>query len=376
LSVRIRVRDLGLRVLAVLSVAAGCLAAAASAGADTPFGGDPTQAVTPGLACEAGAPPYFFGASTCLWTWTRQGVGSDIAPLPVTGGTGTVTSVTLPAMANPGPMQAVVLTAALQASSNPAIPNYLCCQVKAISPTFTVPANQVTTVPLSLAVSSTAEANLSNPGETSFGDEMAISVLSPSASLPIKYTGATALNSADGGDLDNAYFPAPTSTNQEFMTPTDPGGYQLLARFNLAGAPVAGPAPALAATPGPAAKGGVKLGGTTFRPGANGKTLTLGKATNPPTATTTQTLTLPTAGAARAGGKAKVPLVLGRGKTTVPAGKSAPLKLGLNAKGRAKLARRGKMKATLTIVATNPQGEAQILTRSVTLKLAKRKPKA
>jgi hypothetical protein len=352
-------------------VASAFLVAAGAATADTPFGGDPTQTVTPGLTCAGGAPPYFFGAESCLWTWSRQGVGSDIVPLPVTGGTGTVTAVTLPAMPNPGPMQAVVLTAGLSATYNPAMPQYVCCQVKAISPTFTVPANQVTTVPLSQPVSATAEANLSNPGETSFDDEMAISVLSPTASLPLLKTGATGLY-GEPADVDNAYFPAPAATSGEFQTPTDPGGYQLLARFNLGAAPTPAPAPAPtpAPPPGPAAKGGVKLGGNEFRPGANGKTLNLGKATNPPTATTTQTLTAPGAAASRAG--AHEPLVLGSGKTTVPSGKSAPLKLGLNKKGLARLAKH-PLKATLTIVATNSQGESQTVTRSVTVKPPKAK---
>ena len=53
--------------------------------------------------------------------------------------------------------------------------------------------------------------------------------------------------------------------------------------------------------------------------------------------------------------------------------KSAPLKLGLNAKGRALLGKRGKVKATLTIVATNSQGEAQTVTKSVTVSRPKKK---
>jgi hypothetical protein len=381
MSARVSVRSVRRRALAALAaVVAALLLVAATASADTPFGGDPTQAVTPGLSCQAGAPPYFSGSASCTWTWTRANVGSDIVPLPVTGGSGVVTSVTLPAMPSPGPMQAVVLTAALVASSNPGIPDYVCCQVKAISPTFTVPPNQVTTVPLELPVSSTAEANLSNPGEASFGDEMAISVLSPTASLPLLKTGATGLY-GEPTDAAFAYFPAPTTTSGEFRQLTDPGGYQLLARFNLGAAPTPTPAPAPAPTPapapaakGPAAKKGVDLGGTTLRPAANGKTLNLGKATNPPTATTTQTLTLPTAGAARAG-KAPKPLVLGSAKTSVPSGKTVPLKVPLNAKGRAALASRYSLKATLTVVATNSAGESQTVTKTVTVKSARPKRK-
>ncbi len=375
--------------MAVALVGCALLVAAGTASADTPFGGNPNGAVSAEATCESGAPPYFHGAPTCTWWWQRissSGSGSDIVPLPVAGGTGVITGVTLPAMPKPGTMQVVVLTAALAASNNPAIPDYICCQVKTLGPTFTVPANQVTTVPQNLAVSATREANLSNPGETSFGDIAAISVLTPGASIPVRYTGNS--NVAAGGDGASAYFPAPTATSGEFAQATDPAGYEMMAQFTLGATPTAAPAPtpapAPAPTPGPAAKGGLKLGGTTFRPGGDGKTLALGKATNPPTAATTQTLTLP-GGAARpaaaldgpfatpaAAARVSAPVVLGKGKTTVPSGKSAPLKLTLNSKARAKLAKAHKLVATLTVVATNAQGESQTLTRTVTLKQAKK----
>jgi hypothetical protein len=382
MSARVSVRDLRRRALVATAViVAACLGAASAANADTPFGGNPNGAVTPNFTCASGGPPYFFGASTCTWWWTRLGAGSDIVPLPVGGGMGVITSVTLPAMPNPGTMQVVILTAALSATNEPSKPEFICCQIKTLGPTFTVPANQVATVPQSLAVSATQEANLSNPGETSFGDIAAISVLTPGASIPVRYTGNSDI--AAGGDGASAYFPAPTATSGEFTQATDPTGFEMMAQFNLGATPVA-PAPAPAPTPapapapkakgGPAAKGGVKLGGTTFLPAANGKTLNLGKATNPPTAATTQTLTLPTAGAARAG-KAPRPLVLGSAKTTVPSGKTIPLKLALNAKGLAALAKRHSLKATLTVVATNSAGESQTVTKSVTVKSPSAKKK-
>jgi hypothetical protein len=378
LSSRRSVWALGRRAfLATALLGCALLASAAAASADTPFGGNPNGAVKPGFTCESGGPPYFYGAPTCTWWWTRLGAGSDIVPLPVEGGTGVITSVTLPAMPNPGTMQVVILTAALSATYEPSRPEFICCQIKTLGPTFTVPANQVTTVPQSLAVSATREANLSVPGETSFGDIAAISVLTPGASIPVRETGNSDI--AAGGDAASAYFPAPTATSGEYRQATDPAGFEMMAQFNLGATPVApgpapAPAPAPAPTRGPAAKGGLKLGGTELRPGADGRTLNLGKATNPPTAATTETLTLPTAGASRAG-KAPKPTVLGTAKTTVPSGKTVPLKLGLNAKGRAALARRGGLKATLTIVATNTQGETQTVTKSVTVKRAKALPK-
>ena len=365
-------------LVATALMACAFLVAAGTASADTPFGGNPAGAVTPGVNCENSGQP-FVGAPTCTWWWSHAGVGSDFAPLPVTGGTATITSVTLPAMPNPGTMQVVILTAALSATNEPSKPQFICCQVKTLGPTFTVPANQVTTVPQSLAVSASKEANLEHPGETSTGDIAAISVLTPGASLPLRYTNQTAINSPSAFEVDEVYFPAPTATSGEFRQGVDPAGFEVMAQYNLgtgAGAAPA-PAPAPAPTPGPAAKGGVKLAGKAFQPGGDGKTLALGKATNPPTATTTQTLTLPAAAArpgtrASAAGKPKKPVVLGKGKTTVPAGKSAPIRLTLNSKARAKLAKGHPLKATLTLVATNAQGESQTVTRAVTVKPAKK----
>jgi hypothetical protein len=368
--VRLPGRRLRRRALAAAAlVASACLVVAGAASADTPFGGNPNGAVTPGVSCENGGAPYFLGSPTCTWWWSHYGGGSDIVPLPVTGGTGTITSVTLPAMTNPGTMQVVILTAALSATTEPSKPQFICCQIKTLGPTFTVPANQVTTVPQNLAVSASREANLSVPGETSFGDIAAISILTPGASLPLRYTGQTPITSPSSFEADEVYFPAPTATSGEYRPSVDPSGFEVMVQYNLGGTPAApAPVPTPAAVPGPAAKGGLKLGGNTFTPGGDGKTLGLGKATNPPTAATTQTLTLRTGAARASAGKAKPPVVLGKGKTTVPSGKSAPLKLTLNSKARAKLAQGHSLKATLTVVATNAQGESQTVTRAVTVK--------
>jgi hypothetical protein len=378
-------RTIGGKTVAALACL-GLLFAPAAASADTTFGGDPNQGINTGYTCASGAPyeafgeffayPGTAGSQSCMWGWSNPAVGSDIVPIPVTGGSGTVTSVTLPAMPNPGPMQVVVLTAALNATSTPSKPDYICCQVKQVGPTFTVPANQVATVPQSLHVSATEEANLSIPGDTSFGDLLAISVLSPSASLPIRYTGNQSVSNFDGV---YAYYPAPAGANGEFKSPYNVVGFQMLARFTLAldgaaTAPPAGP-PAAPPAPGPAG-GGLKLGKGATRLGADGRTLGLGTATNPPTAGTTQTLTIPRpaarASAAKPNRKPK-PLVVGGGKTTVPAGKTVPVTAQLNAKGRGLLEARGQLNATLTVVATNSKGEAQTVTRPVTIKPAKKK---
>ena len=129
---------------------------------------------------------------------------------------------------------------------------------------------------------------------------------------------------------------------------------------------------------GPAA--GLKLIGKPVRVAGNGRTVILGKATNPPTARTIQTLTVPAARAARASASrtkdAKKNLVVGRGKAKVADGKTAKLKLKLNRRGRAKLRKKGKLKARLTVVAVNAAGEKQTVTRRVTIRPAKRKKRS
>ena len=351
-------------ITTVLSTLTGTLLLAPGAGADTTFGGDPRQAITPGLTCSFGAPTgfgetVFIGTQnspSCMWNWSNLAVGTDIVPIPVTGGSGTITSVTLPAMPNPGPMQVVVLGSALSAGSSPSQPDFICCQVKQVGPIFTVPANSVTTVPQGLRASATEAANLSLPGDTAFGDLVGISVLSPTASLPVRYTGATSVTNFDG---TYAYYPAPGGPNGEFVPPYDASGFQMLASFTFALDGTGGPAAGPAAT----AAGGLKLFKKPVRVGANGRTVTFGRASNPPTATTTQRLTA-LGGAGAAAAKAAKPVVYGRGKTTVPAGKSAPVRLKLNRKARAKLRRKHKLKASLTVVSANAQGETQTRTRT------------
>ena len=219
----------------MLAAVIGATATTAIARADTTFGGDPTQAITTGLSCSGGAPPYFHGSTSCMWNWSFPGGGiGDGLPFPeTTGGSGTVTSVTLPAMPNPGPMQAVVLTGTEQASNTPSEPNYYCCQIAAISPTFTVPPNQVTTVALNLPVSSAPTPNFADPGEQGSFDGMAISVLDPNASLPLLEDQSHAIIGNGNGWLNKAYFPAPAQTDMEYVTPTDPSGYEMLAQFHL-----------------------------------------------------------------------------------------------------------------------------------------------
>ena len=378
------------RAFAALLVAVAALGiSAADAGAVT-FGGDPTQPVSPQANCTSGVSPFFttVGAQSCLWFWSHVGVGSDLVPTPVTAGTGTITGVTLPAMPNPGPMQVVILGDALAATTTPSTPDFICCQVLEFSQTFTVPANQMTTVALNLPVSWSAEANLSVPGDIGTGPIAAISVLSPTASLPLAYTGAASTPNFDG---DSAYYPAPTQTNMEYVTPLDPAGYRMLASFTGvatgggAAMPTPTPTPTPTGTPtptptplptGPAAPlGGLHFGtGPLTTPNPAGP-VTLGQATNPPTVSATQTLTGLLGGAASAAKHAKQkpkPTVLGTGSTTVPAGRTVPLTIKLSGAARRYLTKHHSLKATETIVARNSAGQTQTTTRTVTIRLTRK----
>jgi VCBS repeat protein len=90
--------------------------------------------------------------------------------------------------------------------------------------------------------------------------------------------------------------------------------------------------------------------------GPKGK-LIIGSASNPPTATTVQTLT--------AKGK-----LLGRGRTKIATGQTKSLTLKLNRKARKKLKR--TTKAKLKIVATGPTGKTAVLRKAVRLRRPER----
>jgi hypothetical protein len=367
----VRYTTLGMLAAAAVSLFLALSAATTIARAETKtFGGNPAGEVDTQIDCEDGAPP-FHGAQTCQWAW-RGPSGGDGVPFPeLTGGSGTVTAVTLPAMANPGPMEAVVETGTLIGSSEPGITSYDCCQIDEISPQFTVPADKETTVTLDLAVSSTPTGNFA-AGETASYDGLAIVVLSPTASLPLHYTGNETIGDEDA---DKAYFPAPP-LSKEYDTPTDPAGYELMAKFTLetgVATPVVAPPPAPAPAPAPAApappNGGLKLGGGTLSTANLAGPLTLGQAQNPPTAFTTQTLTVPGAAAARKKKSKPKPIVIGKGATTVPAGKTVSITLTLTSAGRKLLGKKHTLKVTETIVTKNSAGQTQTTTRTVTIRL-------
>ncbi len=119
---------------------------------------------------------------------------------------------------------------------------------------------------------------------------------------------------------------------------------------------------------------GLPGGSTKAKP--NG-TLILGTATNPPTASVGITLTIPTKGKAKGNsltlarkkGKQKTPkpVVIGAAQIKVPAGKTVPLEVRLNGKGRARL-KKGAIHATLTLLAVSTSGRKETKAEALTIK--------
>jgi hypothetical protein len=360
-----------LRLIPALVVVASCVLTPSAAMADTAFGGDPAQPELAGATCSQSPPGYpGAGNSSCLWETTDvSGAGSDYVPFTAGGGSGTITSVTLPAMPNPGPMQAVVLTAALTTGTQPGRPDFACCQTKAISPTFTVPANRVTTVPLNLPVSATEGNDPNRPGDTAFSDIMAISVLAPDRSLPLSYTGSSQIVNA-------IRYPAPSAPSGEFAGYGTTQGFQLLARFTLGAAGAGGGGGPTGTVLSPAT--GLKLSKAVTVP-AGARTVNVGRATNPPTAATTQSLTATPralgARAAKAKKKKAKRVSVGKGKTTVKTGKTATIKITLTKTARSRLKHGHRIKATLKVIARGTTGAKASVTKSITLKPKPKKRK-
>jgi hypothetical protein len=356
------------RTLATATLLALFLTAifAGVAHADTTFGGNP-QGTASEINCEGGVA----GATSCTFFWFGNSSNAgDIVPFGPTGGTGILKSVTLPAMAHPGQMQVDVVTSTAFINSAGEA-EAACCSVKELSPAFTVPANQVSTVPLNLAVSSTP--NVYSPGETQKSDMVAISVLDGTSSLPLRVTGVER-------EFVRYAFPAISATTEQIREFPQASGLEVMASYTygppaappVAPLPTPAPAPAPAPAPTPSPLAGVALAKHTLAANKTGRTVVLGKATNPPTTGTVQTLTglLPRAHGrgARAAAAAK-PVVLGRGKTVVPAGKSAPISITLTKAARKALAAGAKLTATEKVVATGTGGTK---TSTATVNLAPR----
>jgi hypothetical protein len=135
------------------------------------------------------------------------------------------------------------------------------------------------------------------------------------------------------------------------------------------------PVSPVSAGPASAAKGlaGIKGLKKTVHPDKKGF-ITLGTATNPPTASVDLTVTLPggkggskaRAAAARPGGKKKA-ILLGHAKISIPAGSKRTLKVKLKPKALG-LLKKGPLHTRLSLVAANAAGAKESKTQALTIK--------
>jgi hypothetical protein len=93
--------------------------------------------------------------------------------------------------------------------------------------------------------------------------------------------------------------------------------------------------------------------------------VSLGSATNPPTASVTLTLTV--AGAKAAAKRKPKPVTIGTARVKIPTGGKRALKVGLNATGRSLLRHRRRLSVTVTLVATAKDARHETRTRKLTL---------
>jgi hypothetical protein len=380
-----------LRTAAAAVACAAVLAPGVASGQDFGFR---TTATPPNVSftCGTGVPnlrypvllgllPQFQpGTGTSSCTWTSVGTGGSL----YVPGTGTVTAVQLPPLQAPGPMQVVVLRTVREITTDPGHPDLACCLVRALSQPFTVPPNTPSNVPVNLPVQVDTQQAV-NPGDQQGADLLALSALSPSGQLPL-----LDLGDDNAAYASSVYYPAPTEPVTEFVQPGNLGGYVLL--MSASWTPATGVqtpvAPGVAQTPaaggggqtpggGGATPGGGGAGGgggATQNPTVNGLTLLptglvtgngvgIGRAANPPTARTSQVVTL-NLGAARAARMT----VLARGATKIPKGGTGRLTAHLTRAGKALLKKKKTIRATMTIVAVDAAGHSQTVSRPITLK--------
>lgn len=93
-----------------------------------------------------------------------------------------------------------------------------------------------------------------------------------------------------------------------------------------------------------------------------GRAFTVGRAKNPPTAATRQTLT-----ARRAGAASAKTVVIARGTTQIASGRSAAMQAKLTRSGAKLLRAHRTLKVKLTVVATGTGGQTKTLTKTVSL---------
>jgi hypothetical protein len=342
-AVRLRRRALPAAIALVLALCAAASASAATFGADLSAPADNT----------ATCGQVFFGAGSCVFFSGAPGP-SFYAPA-----SGTVTAVRVKTANVPqAPMQIVVLRSLYQnKAGDPGHPYFACCFVERYGPTFTPGAGTVTTVPASLPM---VEDPTPPPDDTTTnarGDFLALSVLAPNVPIPLTSAGSGSyVGSAPAPDPGST--PAPSPNPYSGQVSTSGFGGHLLVNADIdtdAGA-----------LPGGGGGGGTVPGAPLTLPARGqlrGNTAALPLACILTTACDGVLRLTDRAPAATAARKKAKPRALGSARFSIPAGKTATVKVKLNRAGR-KLARRHK---TLRVVATAKAG-GQTVTKRLKLK--------
>jgi hypothetical protein len=366
--------------VAVLAAAAVAAAVApASAGAVT-FGADLNQPVNlPVITCGAGVPNQFLGIfwpetgrSSCLWS--SVAIGSTQALTPPAGGT--ITTVRVRAGATTGRMQVDVVRFLTHNTATPGHPEVACCFLEKYGPVFTPQANAITAVPTNLPVQEDPFPGPEDLTTIAANDQLALAVLEPSVPVPVF---ATQNGQADLNVLSYAWYPAPTSPEvpQPSFNPiggyADLSGFQVLMNADLdTGAGGGGGGGGAGGAPGTAAPGG---GGAPPAPtalpaiGLPTKSIPVkgNMATVPVQCLVVDCTGLLTLQSAQQAGLARVvshskrkkpkTVIYGSARFSVPAGKTAKIKVKLGADGRKLLKRHHSVKVWANVMFTAGGGK-------------------
>ena len=376
-----------------ISGLAGALAVAAlapaGAGAVT-FGADLNQpANAPAITCGAGVfnqTLFAFvpgtGRSSCLWS--SVAIGSTQALTPPTSGT--LTTVRVRAGATTGPMQVDVVRFLTRNTTTPGKPELACCFLEKYGPVFTPQANAITTVATDLPVQEDPFPGPEDTTTIAANDQLALAVLEPNVPVPVF---ATQGGNADLNVLSYAWYPAPTlpQVPEPSFNPigglADLTGFQVLMNADLDTAGGAGGGGGGGGAPGPGAPAGGAVPTAPALPTV-GLPITRIPVRGGTASVPIQCLVVnctgllalqsaPPAGAAMAASHAKPKkghkpkaVTYGAARFSVPAGKTAKIKVKLGAAGRKLL--KGRHSAKVWANITFSAGGGRPTSVAITLK--------
>jgi hypothetical protein len=249
----------------------------------------------------------------------------------------------------PGPAKLTVLRSHRAYSGREAA----CCIGAAETATFILKPNAIVHVATNLPVESVYDADQ----KVYTFDTLALSILDSTTPIPAEFSNDP-YGYCSGGLGGAAYpgSPAPgyVQTGQErFESQYGVCGYLILMQADVT---IYGP-------PGQ----GVQLTGTD--PVRPGRPFTIGRAQNPPTVRTQQTLTVPAGGTALDAFGAASNVVVARGSTTIVTGHSVKLTVRLTSAGAKLLRQRHQLNVKVTVKAVGAGGRTQTVKRIIALRL-------